>query len=670
LRGRWAVELWLAHKAAATPVEPEVAQVLDKLFARVEDVGEVEWGKGSVNISFKVRGVEGVSHTVALKLYTDFRNFYLYCDSCSETSAKRVLGAVAERLRPAVEQLERQLKLVTEEWPRWEGNALVLPAGVGWAMFLRLWKGYNVSLRVEEGGRELLRVEVLEARASGLAKFRLWYYKWRETRPDKPYVDVEIKPYRGKDGRSRFFGRVYANKAEGILREHLAEIVKLLEEKGIKGVAYYYREHKDALLHFTGTFRDSVLSKLGVKPELPPGEPPAVQHLGGFRFKVGGREVEFRERAVGARRELYAELKFSSEKEAENFAKSLMAINVDAKVRGDTVRLGNDAFFGLLVATGATPPGLKLLYRSEEGDFCVYAAVEGGRMRFYFAVRHEGVWRVAEGLYGEWYVELRRAEREVLEALRGAVAKALGRLGRPAKVEEPAEKEDREGDVKGFRLRLYSSHLAALLEHAADSVETEPAEVQLEGRRVVVKAGGVEAEVEFKLLKHREAEFLMTKDVEQTLVLYKSLKELGVRVEITPKGVKVDSEIMWALITTAVEKAVERGALDGLPAEVVPGVELLKMYNIGEVHMYIFRADGVHYYFAVKTEKEWRAAGGKHVGKQVQIAGKAAVAIAEAINAIYREMGVERRVEVRQMKNGVPYVKLTNEDLRLLRLRD
>jgi len=28
--------------------------------------------------------------------------------------------------------------------------------------------------------------------------------------------------------------------------------------------------------------------------------------------------------------------------------------------------------------------------------------------------------------------------------------------------------------------------------------------------------------------------------------------------------------------------------------------------------MYIFRAEGAHYYFAVKTEKGWMAVGGKY----------------------------------------------------------
>jgi len=82
--------------------------------------------------------------------------------------------------------------------------------------------------------------------------------------------------------------------------------------------------------------------------------------------------------------------------------------------------------------------------------------------------------------------------------------------------------------------------------------------------------------------------------------------------------------------------------------------------------LYIFRAEGGHYYFAVKTGQGWRAAGGKDVGKHVQIAGKAAPIIADAINALYREMGVERKVEVKRLKNGKPYIRLTNVDLGLL----
>jgi len=129
-------------------------------------------------------------------------------------------------------------------------------------------------------------VEVLEARADGTAKFRLWYYKWRETRPDQPYVDVEITY---KEKWQGFVGYLSANVAEGILREHLAEIAELLKREGVRGVSLM---SDGRVLKFTGAFRDSVLARLGIEPELPLGEPPAVQHLGGLKFKIGDREVE------------------------------------------------------------------------------------------------------------------------------------------------------------------------------------------------------------------------------------------------------------------------------------------------------------------------------------------------------------------------------------------
>jgi len=582
VEGKWAVELWLAHKAATTPTPPEVAKALESLFAKVEGMDKVEWEERGVNVYFKVRSLEDVSRTITLRLYTDFANFRLYCGSCNEVSARRILETVAEWLRPAVERL----RLVAEEWPRWEGNALDLPAEVGWATFLRLWRRHNMSLRVEEGGKELLRVEVLEARVDGTAKFSLWYYKWRETRPHQPYVDVEIKPYYFKDGRIGFKDRVYANEAEGIYKEHLAEIAELLKRIGVEGIAYYDQGRKGALLQFTGVFRDSVLGRLGISPQLPRAEPVAVRHLGGYKFRVGDREVEFGVKAMGPY-EFYAELKFPSRDEAERFASSLSTISIDAKIAGNTVRLDSDSFFGLLATTGTVPPGLTLLYRPEEDDFRVYASVEEGRMRFYFAVKHGGVWKVAEGLYNEEArnVVFRRAEQDVLDAIRDAVAKALKRLGRPTDIGEPRAMRDKEDRVETYYLSLHSPHLVPFLEHAAERVKAEPADVLIEGRRVAVKTGGVETTVVFRLLKRSEAVFLMAQDVDQTLVLYKSLRALGVPMEVTPKGVKVDGEAMWALMATAVEKAVERGALRGLPMEVMPGVELLNVYNVGGMKM-------------------------------------------------------------------------------------
>ena len=59
--------------------------------------------------------------------------------------------------------------------------------------------------------------------------------------------------------------------------------------------------------------------------------------------------------------------------------------------------------------------------------------------------------------------------------------------------------------------------------------------------------------------------------------------------------------------------------------------------------------------------------GGRKAKRQLIIKGKNVRTIAEAVNAIYRERGVERRVEVKYDKHkDVPYLQLTNVDLRLL----
>jgi len=371
--GKW-LEAWLSYETVVTTALERVEKWLEGVYrVSVEPTRNASTGAVAFDVYFE-RGEE------RFKLHTDFSYFRLYCESCGD-AAKGVLRAVAEALgikEPRLEGGERGEK------------RLVLPADVGWAVFLKLWARHNMSLRVEEGGRELLRVEVLEARADGTAKFRLWYYKWQETRPDQPYVDVELTHIGGRRG---VFGYVSTNEAEGILREHLAEIVELLKREGIKGISLGSNGRG---LYFTGVFRDSVLSKLGVKPELPPGEPPAVQHLGSYKFKVGDKEVEFARRNVRGVEEFYAELEFSTREEAERFAKSLKAIGVDARIVGSekasyAVRLDSDSFFGLLAATNAAPPGLMPLYSSKEDDFRVYASMEGGRMRFYFAVKHGDV---------------------------------------------------------------------------------------------------------------------------------------------------------------------------------------------------------------------------------------------------------------------------------------
>jgi len=651
VEGKWAVELWLAHRAAVASTPLAMAE----LFKRVVRVEKVKWMERSVEVYFKLwDALRGASRAIEFRLKTDLNVFRLYCDSYSEMASRGALEAFAR-------ELGAELK--------WNKNALRLSAEVGWPLFLKLWERYKTALLVEEDGREVLRIEVLEVRPDGSARLRLWYYKWREMRPDSPYVNFEIKLYQNRGSRIGFKGYVYANDAEGISRKHLVEVAELLKHRGIEGVSV---KSMGKVLQLTGVFRDYIFSKLGLVPELPEGELVVVEYLDGFRFKIGDYEVGFGKRHGRGGREFYAVLKLSSSYEAIRLASSLKLVSVDTRAVGDVVRLDSDAFFGLLAATGAVPPGLTPLYRSD--DFHVYASVEEGRMRFYFAVKHEGVWRVAEGLYDERTrsVQLWRAEHEVLETVRGAVARTLERLGYPAEVGVPKGKGSEEENVKVYYLKLFNHHLVPLLRHAAEGVTAEPAEVRLEGRRIAVRVGYIEVAVEFRLLKGKEAVCLLATDVRQILALYKALKALGIPVEITPKGVKVDGEAMWSLVATAVENAAEKGALrvqEGWwQTEVIPGVELLKVYSVGGAHMYAFRVGGLHYYFAVKTGQGWKASGGKYDGNQVRLLGDAIVAIAGAINAIYCEMGVDKEIEARRDKDGIPYIRLSNVDLELLGL--
>jgi len=661
VEGKWVVELWLAHKAATTSMSPKVATALEKTLDRVEEVVKVKWMERSAEVYFKWRNsaIEGATHVAVLRLRTDFAHFRLYCDPHNESSSKSVLEAVTSELDEKVKQ---------------HRNALNLPADVGWLLFLKLWLRYNMSIRIEEGGRELLRVEVLETRPDSPTKFRLWYHKWHETRPHKPYVDFEIKPYQDRRGGILLFGRVYANEAEGIFKQHLTEIAEVFKREGARGISIEGGRN----LKFSGAFNDYILGRLGVVPELPEVEPITVEHLDGFRFRIGDREIVFNRGYVKGGYEFYAELRPPPEKGAVRYTASLRRAGIYAKALGNVVRLNSDSFFGLLAATNAALPGLTPLYRSE--DLHVYASVEEGGVRYYFAVKHNGVWRVTEGVYDERSDQLRlyRAEADILEAIRDAMEKALMKLGHPIKVGEPKEERDKEGHVKAYYLRLYGHHLTPFLGYATKSAKAKPADLAAEGSRIVIKAGGIEATVEFKPLKGKEAVYLLAADVRQTLALYKSLKALGVPIKLMPRGIKIEAEAMWSLLAAVVEKAIEKGAVklvqgsDGhiKPAEVSPGIELLNVYCAGDMCMYAFRAfeKGVHYYFAVKMGEGWRAAGGKYSERRVEITGKAACAIADAINAIYRERGVERRVEVKQKKSGMHYIKLAKIDLKLLGL--
>jgi len=59
-------------------------------------------------------------------------------------------------------------------------------------------------------------------------------------------------------------------------------------------------------------------------------------------------------------------------------------------------------------------------------------------------------------------------------------------------------------------------------------VKAELAHVRLEGRRIVVKAGTVEAGAVFKFLKLHKADYSVVADITQSLAIYKPLRALGV----------------------------------------------------------------------------------------------------------------------------------------------
>jgi len=59
---------------------------------------------------------------------------------------------------------------------------------------------------------------------------------------------------------------------------------------------------------------------------------------------------------------------------------------------------------------------------------------------------------------------------------------------------------------------------------------------------------------------------------------------------------------------------------------------------------------------------------GEYYDKQVTVKGDTARTIADVINAVYRENGLKRRVRVKLSKDSTPYIKLTDADLRLLKL--
>jgi len=133
--------------------------------------------------------------------------------------------------------------------------------------------------------------------------------------------------------------------------------------------------------------------------------------------------------------------------------------------------------------------------------------------------------------------------------------------------------------------------------------------------------------------------FLLAQDLEQTLTLYKSLKALGDSRRDYERDIKVDREAMWATVAAAVE-------------------------SVGDMRIYAFRAEVIHYYFAVKTGQVWKAAVGKLSRRLVNTRPSCPRSRPRHKRRLMRHMQ-ERGVKVRQKDGGMPYIRLTDEDLEL-----
>jgi len=469
-----------------------------------------------------------------------------------------------------------------------------------------------------EEGAEKLKVEVLELKPDGNARVRLWYYKWRETRPRRPHADVVFRPR--KPGRP-YVGKLVAGK--GITFEHLADIVSLLGYMGVRGV--YLRNY---VLYFTPKFLYTAVAELGA-----PVEPARVEYLGGFEFSVDGRAVWFHRQFI-ASQEAVRGYKYSLQVgpvgEALYLFARLRAAGVWAEVRRTEVYLGVDALVGFMTATGALPPGFGQLYVSE--DLRIYDEVSG---HYYFAVRLGGVWRVAWGKFSGRRVNLKSKSPEVAEAAWRRVVEFLRQLGAPDDVRPPGRL------AKTYAFTLHLRHLAPILRFAG----VAPAEVAANSGKVRIRAGDAEAEF-------APGEQLVPLDPQKAHGLHKALMALGIPTAVEQGGLRIPETSALALLALA------SGGAEP-PKEVAPGAVLVYRHASGERALYALLFGYDILCFAAKTAGMWKTRCGTLNGNVVYLSDDGT--LAEIISGIYRRMG-KRRTPCR--KKGT--IMLTSVDMKLL----
>jgi len=458
----------------------------------------------------------------------------------------------------------------------------------------------------------------LELKPDGSARVRLWYYKWRETRPRRPYADVVFRPR--KPGRP-YVGKLVAGK--GITFEHLADIVSLLGYMGIRGA--YLRNY---VLYFTPKFLYTAIAELGA-----PVEPARVEYLGGFEFSVDGRAVGFRRQFIasqGAVRGYKYSLQVGPFGEALYLFARLRAAGVWAEVRRTEVHLGVDSLVGLMAATGALPPGFGQLYASE--DLRIYDETSG---HYYFAVKHKGVWRIAWGKFSGFKVDLKSKSYEAAEAVWRKVVELLRQLGAPDDVRPPSRL------AKTYAFTLHPRHLAPILRHAG----VAPAEVVANSGRVRIRAGDAEAEF-------TPGEPLVPLDPQKAHGLHKALMALGIPTAVEQGGLRIPETSALALLALASGDAEP-------PKEVAPGAVLVYRHADGERALYALLFGYDILCFAAKTAGMWKTRCGTLSGNTVYLSDDGT--LAEIISGIYRQAG-KRRAPYRKKSTII----LTSVDMRLL----
>ncbi|MEL9990881.1 MAG: hypothetical protein QXP98_10255 [Thermoproteus sp.] len=217
----------------------QAMSLIDRSYVLSAELGEEG---ASAELMVPVETAEGVRWQ-RVEVRTNWHDYLASCSDAHCDKAKKALGVREDN------RLDSTL-----------GRAVIYTA-------LRRLEGSLEVGRWPEGIKKWLkaplRIELLEVRDNGDVRFRIWYYKWLDTRPHQPYVDV-VMEY--KEYMQGFYGWLTKNEAEGIHAEHLEEISKMLDAEGLY-VTLKKRGGRAVRIDFTGGFREELLRRVGYRPE-------------------------------------------------------------------------------------------------------------------------------------------------------------------------------------------------------------------------------------------------------------------------------------------------------------------------------------------------------------------------------------------------------------------